>query len=67
MISNDEHVCPQLAEVSQKFGVRRVQEIHQSVPSISSVAASELDTPSKLGSMQGFLTAVHTYDIICTV
>lgn len=29
------------------------QEIHQSVPSISSVAASELDTPSKLGSMQG--------------
>lgn len=60
LMKNDEHICPQLAEVAENIG-SRVQEIHQSVPSISSVAASDLDTPSKLGSMQGFLTAVHTY------
>lgn len=60
LMNNDEHICPQLAAVAENIGSRG-QEIHQSVPSISSVAASDLDTPSKLGSMQGFLTAVHTY------
>jgi len=48
-----QHVSMTVVLFIQDLGGAPSQEIHQSVPSISSVAASDLDTPSKLGSMQG--------------